>query len=91
MHGPARVLDAPLEPPPRLDAVPDLDEGDRRKRRREPAGEPLERSAPRALDLARLAAVDADDRGAVGRPRDAHLHGDQDLARFGRCKPGESD
>ena len=50
----AGVVDARVEPAPRLHAVAHLGETQLRQLRREPAYEPLDGSAPRAWDLPRL-------------------------------------
>ena len=57
----ARVLDAEVELPPRLDPVAHLGEAELGKRGASVRDEPLERRAPGARHLAGLAAVDADD------------------------------
>ena len=76
----ARVLDAPVEPLPRLDPVAHLGEarapGSCGASRRD---EPLERRAPGSLDLAALAAVHADDAEALDRAGDAHLGAGREL------------
>ena len=67
------ILLAPVERAPRLDAITHLREGERREAPCQAADEPLERGAPGSFHRGGLATVDADDRSAAGRARQAHL------------------
>lgn len=59
-RGPS-VLDAPVEPLPRLDAISHLREAELGQARGKPPNQPFDGRTPRSLDLARLTAVDAHD------------------------------
>ncbi len=68
-----RVLDAPVDPLPRLDPVAQLDEPEIGEPGCETADEPLDRRAPGTRHLGALAAVHADHREFAFRARRASL------------------
>ena len=79
IHGRACVVDARLEASPRLHPVAHLREAELRQSRCELPHEPLDRRAPRSLDLPRLPAVHAHDRTLADRAGDAHLRARRQL------------
>ena len=84
-QGRLRVLDAPVEPPPRAHAVAHLGERELGQQRGEGADEPLDRRAPRPLQVARLPAVHAEDEpvAAVAGPAQLGARREPGHARAG--------